>query len=73
MQSDFVHDPARHVDAAAIRIELGLAASKLGGVSRARAEASRAEAIYATHSVVSARAAERLRELRKQLDAVSAA
>ena len=67
-QSDLVHDPARHVDAAAIRVQLGLAALQLGDVSRARAEASAAAAIYATHPTLAPRADERLRQLWMQLE-----
>ncbi len=67
-QSDLVHDPARHVDAAAIRVQLAFAALQLGDVSRARAEASAAAAIYATHPTLALRADERLRQLWIQLE-----
>jgi tetratricopeptide (TPR) repeat protein len=70
-QSDRVHDPARHVDAAAIRVQLGVSALQLGDVSRARAEASAAAAIYATHPALAAGAEERLRQLWMQLEIAS--
>lgn len=65
--SDLVHDPLRHLDAAAIRIQLGLATLALGDVARASAEAVAAAAIHATHAVVAPHYAEPLRQLRTQL------
>ena len=68
-QSDRVHDAERHLDAAAIRIQLATAAFALGDVDRARAEIAAAAAIHATHDTVPARQSDAVRTLRAQIEA----
>jgi len=68
-QSDRVHDAERHLDAAAIRIQLATAAFALGDVDRARAEIAAAAAIHATHETVPARQSDAVRTLRAQIEA----
>ena len=65
--SDRVHDGLRHLDAAAIRLQLATAAAARGDAARAHEELAAVAAIHATHASVPERQQESVRSLRKQL------